>query len=35
MTIAAIVILSAMVGGMSGALVVVLVNTRRNKEKEK
>lgn len=35
MTIAAIVILSAMVGGMSGALVVVLVNTHRNKEKEK
>lgn len=35
MTIAAIVILSAMVGGMSGALVVVLVNTHRNKEEEK
>ena len=35
MTLAAIVILSAMVGGMSGALVVVLVNTHRNKEEEK
>lgn len=35
MTLAAIVILSAMVGGMSGALVVVLVNAHRNKEEEK
>lgn len=35
MTIAAMVILSAMVGGMSGAFVVVLVNTHKNKEEEK
>lgn len=35
MTIAAIVILSAMVGGMSGALVVVLVNARKPCEEEK
>lgn len=35
MTIAAIVILSAMVGGMSGALVVVLVNTHRNNVEKK
>ena len=34
MTLAAIVILSAIIGGMSGALVMVSVDTVKNKKKE-
>ena len=35
MTIAAIVILSAMIGGMSGAFVAILVNAYENNKEEK
>ncbi len=35
MTIAAIVILSAMIGGMSGAFVVIFVNVYKNNKEVK